>query len=870
MATLIVIKLINKNIDDLLYTKEFPLSYDTSTFNSLKDLIKEAYKGSTRLTDNDIGFLWNSKPLLDFPPLNQKSIYNLTDESPLSVLRKITGIEPFDGLLDIELDVLINVDGFFRNYEPVFTDGLLRSEGYGIFSTVLNTNYNDIMNEGISTTKSNENKQKSKESNKEKLSIYTEETPSKFAINQISPKITFIDSKTKKRVRILSDVNSSELVLIEIENYEDTMKNQKGYIPRARIDEISTFYLDFFSRYTGKKQSIEIDGLAIKEIFGFKFNTMFIKKDFLMDNNIIATGSNNKNESNNTGNVDNDMIAYEIESYDVATKQFDDLRAIFDPRSPITERFLSFFSIIFKTVYLVVRHSILACIVTLNLTTFIPVYCAVLVTFCNFVYTMITDTEIQKIWAEYLKSYKMLDTEYNEIISMVQNSPDIPLYIVLQLHDNQLVKDQISDYLRKTKDIELIGALYGLVKDDKSMADIQLKDVEDFINISQLSPRIVPYPYKTIDINSRKMVVEPDLRDTILDDFVDKFFLIMKERLDAICSLMGTRATDDLENKIKRNTLTLFANSESLVNAFQRPLYKLIVESLNFWKINNFHLNPHTIARWRVDFDDANNKMDIDTEMKRIDTDLNNMVHLIVEVKKHPEKYIMFQKKSSIKDPFFWEPSSGLIRMNTIDSPVFAHEEGKLVLLEDSVVISRNWKEEKYKLNIFNEILGISFSLPIKLFKIILVDVFSMLTFFVKFVSMNKSEWFAILKRNAVEGDIVYNYLPKSPVIGSIGSILPSYSVLFVLALVPAYQEKIEIILRERERIVEQMNRELERYWEEQDNLQDVVNLKDEDYLENEINIKDEGNLENEGNLEDEVNLDVEDGLEDIPQDEEL
>lgn len=62
--------------------------------------------------------------------------------------------------------------------------------------------------------------------------------------------------------------------------------------------------------------------------------------------------------------------------------------------------------------------------------------------------------------------------------------------------------------------------------------------------------------------------------------------------------------------------------------------------------------------------------------------------------------------------------------MGGTDSPVFAYEEGKLVLLEDSVVISRNWKEEKYKFNIFNEILGIMITLPIKLFKIIFVDVF--------------------------------------------------------------------------------------------------------------------------------------------------
>ena len=853
MATSIVIKLLNKNIDDLLDNDEFLFSYETGTFNSLKDLIKEAYKGSTRLTNNDIGFLWNSKPLLDFPPLNQKSLYNLTDESPLRALEKISTTEAVDGMFIIELDLLINVDGFFREYEPVFTDGLLRSEGYGLFSTILNTNYNDIMNEGTSLINPDENKVESEKVLKDKSYNDSVENMSHFAINQISPKITFIDSKTKKRVKILSDVNSSDLVLIEIEDF-DNDKNQKGYIPRARIDEISTFYLDFFSRYSGKKQSIEIDGRNFKEIVGFKFNTMFIKKDFLLNNDVITKGTVNENESNSTDNVDNDMIAYEMEGYDVASKQFDDLRAIFDPRSPITERVLSFFSIIFKTVYLVVRHSILAFIVTLNLTNFIPVYCAILVTFCNFVYTMITDKEIQKIWAEYLKSHKMLDTEYNEIISMVQNSPDIPLYIVLQLHDNQLVKDQISDYLRKTKDMQLMESLYGLVKNDKSMNDIKLKDIEDFINISQLSPRVVPYPYKTIDINSRKMVVEPDLRDTILDDFVDKFFLIMKKRLDVSCSSLGTKVTDDLEDKIKRNTRMLFGNSDTLVKAFQRPLYKLIVDNLNFWKINNFHLKPHTIARWRVDFDDTNNKADIDTEMKRIDTDLNNMVHTIVDVKKHPDKYITFENKSTIKDPFFWEPSKGLIKMGGTDSPVFAYEEGKLVLLEDSVVISRNWKEEKYKFNIFNEILGIMITLPIKLFKIIFVDVFSMLIFFIKFVPMNKSEWFAILKRNAIEGDIVYNYLPKSPVIGSIGSILPSYTVLFVLALVPAYQEKIDSILKERERIVEQMNRELERYWEKQDYLKDEVDLQGEDNLEVEDNLEDENIPEDEDHLEDEDN----------------
>lgn len=812
MVSSIAIKLLNKNIDDLLDDNEFLCSYDSSTFSSLKDLIKEAYKGSTRITRNDIGFFWKSKPLLDFHPLNEKSFYSLTDDSPLSALEEIRGIAKIeDETIHIEIDLLINVDGFFRDYEPVFTDGLLRSEGYGLFSTILNKNYNDIMQEGTSSIKSNEIKHKAEEVIEEKLHK-SEDIVNYFSINQISPKITFIDSKTKKRVKILSDIDDIELVLIEIEDFDNNNTNQRGYIPRARIDEISTFYLDFTSRYSGEKQSIEIDGLAFKEHFGFKFNTMFVKKDFLLDNDIITSGSINENESNNTDNVDNDVIIYEMENYDIASKQFDDLRAIFDPRSPLAERLLSFFSIIFKTVYLVVRHSILAFIVTLNLITFVPFYCATLMTFCNFVYTMITDKEIQKIWAEYLKSHKMLDTEYNEIISMVQNSLDIPLYILLQLHDNQLVKDQISDYLRKTKDMQLIESLYSLVKNDNLMDDINLESIREFINISQLSPRIVPYPYKTVDTSYRKMVVEPDLRDTILDEFVDKLFLIMKKRLDVMCSSIGTNVTDEFEDKIKKNTLVLFGRSDSLVKAFQRPLYKLIVENLNFWKINNFHLKPHTIARWRVDFDHADRK-DIDTEMKRIDTDLNNMVHTIVDVKKHPAKYITLEEESSIKDPFFYEPSKGLLKLNNRDSPLFTYEEGKIKLLKSANFDYKNERAHQY--NIHDEIVGFVFTLPLELFRII-VDIFSMFLFLIKFIPMNKSEWFAIFKQCVIEGDIVYKYLPEGPDIKSVGSILPSYMVLFVMALIPAYQEKIDNILKERERIMEQMNKELERFLESQ------------------------------------------------------
>jgi len=145
--------------------------------------------------------------------------------------------------------------------------------------------------------------------------------------------------------------------------------------------------------------------------------------------------------------------------------------------------------------------------------------------------------------------------------------------------------------------------------------------------------------------------------------------------------------------KIKDVALDLFDRNHQLCLAFQKPLYKILVENLNFWKINNFHLKPSTMARWRVDFDLAENKRELEAEMKRIDTELNDMVHTIVSVRKSPNNYISIKNRHLIKDPLFQVNRYGNISICDLNSIFFELKEGRLTLVENTTLKYRTLNE---------------------------------------------------------------------------------------------------------------------------------------------------------------------------------
>ena len=844
---MITVKLLNENVEDLLDQNEFIVDLDIHSFDHLKNLIKEAYTGSTRITNNDIGFYFKTKPLLDFHPLEHKSFYGLKDDSLLGDLNSISEIiQPGEEMPIVELNIFINVDGFFRDYEPVFTDGLLRSEGHGLFSSILNTNYDKLLKEGISATNSKqfrdsdninvEEQQKNVNeidealpaSMKDLSPTEREKVTSDHSKNCITPKITFIDSKTKNRIKILSDINSNDFVLVEIENYNDNMINQKGYLPKSNFDEISTFYFSFVSKYSKQKTEIEIPKSIVNEIISFKFDTMYIKESFLIENNFITSDIIKEKDvdAEFADSIDDTPITGDWETYDILGTQFEDLRTIFDPRGPITERCLNFLSVFFKTIYLIIKHSILAAIVLFNLGNFIPRVFALGLTVLNFVYTLLTDKEIKSVWSEYLKSYKMMDTEYNDIISMTSNDGEIPIYVVLQLHNNQFVKDQISDYLRKTEDFNLVESLYNLVSNDRSLNEIKLQKIKDFIKNSRLPHRIVKYPYKTVDIQSRTMVAEPDLQDTILDEFVDKFFVVMKKRLDEnFYQSMQNETSESPEiaaRKIKDVALDLFDRNHQLCLAFQKPLFKILVENLNFWKINNFHLKPSTMARWRVDFDLAENKRELEGEMKRIDTELNDMVHTIVSVRKSPNNYISIKNRHLIKDPLFQVNRYGNISICDLNSIFFELREGRLTLVENTTLKYRTLNE--YLSHNANTSIFVTILLfPIHSLMLVFKEFCALIDFIFGFRLSKREEWFETAKNFIVNGDIVYRYIPIHWYRCRTSYVIPCYFVLFFLTLIPTYQEKLNKIMSERELLLHRINSEFEKYWETFDKNEELI-----------------------------------------------
>ena len=254
------LKLLNKDIDELLSESEFDIDVDVHSFKNLKTLIKDVYTGSTRITNNDIGLYFHNRPLLDFYPLEHKSFYGLNEENALVDVTTIPDILKQNGDMPlIELDLFINVDGFFRDYDPLFTDGLLRSEGHGLFSTILNTNYDKLVQEGIrardpieSTSSSISIQTESVENDKDivaasKTKIDQEAHDVSYTKKKShSPKIFFIDSKTKNRIRVLSETLTDDLAFVEIENYNNTIKPKNVYLSKSSYIHVSNFYSLFY------------------------------------------------------------------------------------------------------------------------------------------------------------------------------------------------------------------------------------------------------------------------------------------------------------------------------------------------------------------------------------------------------------------------------------------------------------------------------------------------------------------------------------------------------------------------------------------------------------------------------------------------
>ena len=887
--------LVSQKGDELpLFSSEFRLDFEQTTFKQIKEFIKDTYTGTTRLTDSDIGFFYNKKCVLAFPPMKLASKYNLTDDSNLADLFPESDEDRF------ELELAINVDGFFRNYEPIFTGGLLRSEGQGFISNLLNDDYGvssqgEIqINDDISSHESDrqeeeieeeESEDDDGESEKEKESQIKPITKNKV----ITPRIQFIDSITNNRIKILSDINEDAFVLVEIEDPINST-TRKGYLPRKNFEKISKFVLSFTPKYSHTLETITFENSKIKDTVSFKNDLLFLDKQVLMENGVLSLKEIQKlKRINNNISNNNNIILNSQQNDDLSSERsnnmMDDLRVIFNPRPAFIESFLSFLGVFFKTLYLIMKHSILASFVLFQLANFIPIHYALSLVGLNLLFTLLTDKEIKRSWEEFFRSFKMFEKDYNDLLNMVLEYKHIPFHILIQLEDNLLVRDYLSDSIRNSQDFKLLELLYEMIEKDSLAFEVDLEELKIFIQNSQLPKRIMTYPYQTIDDESHLMLAEPLLENTCLDTFVEIFLKILKQRFNKRClknnELFTETNTKNLNIFLLREAKNMLKDKYKIYFDFQKPLFDLIVEDLNFWKINNIHLKKNNVMRWNVDLennnnnnnDDDNNNNEVSNqnliieETTRIDSDLYSMLEMILKAIRDPSQLLLFRKHQSMKDPFFkynYKDDNYVVSLNGGKDKVF-YKDGEI---QNIVFTSNNYRNiEESRFNIFENLLTVRNAMvfwktllgPLKMVQLIIVWNYRFYKFLCSIFLIGTERWFEILKENMIDGDILYNFVSVDETAADDG--LVKLFFLFWFIIIPAYQEKLHTIMNERDHFYEQLEKFIaakeEKQREEEEERKEQQEREERELKKKEQETKDTEKKEEEDSEENDIKIDL-------------
>ncbi|XBW35330.1 hypothetical protein QEN19_000896 [Hanseniaspora menglaensis] len=812
-------------------TNTLTIDLETTSFGDIKEAIKNLYTGTTRLTDNDIGFFYERKPVLEYLPLNMESQYGFTNDTSLAEL--------FDNGPSFQLEVAINVDGFFRNYEPVFTGGLLRSEGNGFISNLLNAQYSNLFETNTEGGEILSLVDPDKILEKD----IVEESKNTLKNEMITPRIQFVDSLTKNRIKILSDINEGPFVLVEIEDLESS-KTKKGYLPKANFDNISNFVFSFVPKYSHSLETLTISDAKIKKTLSFKNDIAFLDKQTLLENGVLTLKDIQNLEKNSNGNhsLSNDVILNSQQSVEnnpsqINSNVMDDLRIIFNPRPAFIESFLIFLGVIFKTLYLIFKHSVLASFVLFQLANFIPLYYALSLVVLNLMFTLLTDVEIKQIWEEFFKSFKMFEKDYNDLLGIVLDYKHIPLHFLIQFDKNTFVREYFSDALRNSQDFILLDSLYDIVHDDQLAKTINLDVVKTFIQNSQLPKRIITYPYKTLSEESYLMLAEPRLEETELDNFVDVILKVLKKNFSTSClknnNLFTETNSKTLNDCLLREGKNMLKGKYKVYEEFQKPLFDLIVEDMNFWKINNIHLKRNNVVRWNVDFeegDDIRKGESVKTEVTRIDTDLYDMLEIVLQSIRHPQKFLPLRSNLILKDSFFqynYNEENYMVLLNNGQEKVF-YKNGAIQRVERIDYSDNSNRSMTIKL-IFGFIMQ-PIVIPVKSAILLCSWCYRVFSFLVSFFNIGPQRWISILIENVIDGDILYNFLPVENQ-SILGTEPLQHMLLYWCVLIPSYQEKVHVIINERDNFY----KKLENYRIEKEAVEQAIREKKQQQEEEQV-----------------------------------